>query len=114
MNIERIISTSTIASINNNTYIQFVHPVRLVYPFWNIPATIEAKISNDIPFDTHFSVINSQSHISHTAHTVSTNATNITVVKFVATAFPPSIEFIKYVIPNHCKNAIGTVNNLVY
>ena len=77
--------------------------------------TIEAKIKRDIPFDTHFSVINSQSHINQTAPTVKTKATNNTVVKLVvATAFHHNIEFIKYVIHIHCKNAIGTVNNLVY
>jgi hypothetical protein len=100
--------------MNNNTYTQSVHAVKLLYHFWNIPETIEAKINNDIPFETHFSVINSQSHISPIPPTVRTNATNNTVTKSVDTAFPPSIEFIKYVIQIHCKNAIGTVNNLVY
>jgi hypothetical protein len=114
MNTERRIRTNTITNINNNTYNQSVHPVKLLYHFWNIPETIEAKINNDIQFEIHFSVISSHNHISITAHTVSTNATNNTVVKSVDTAFPPSIEFIKYVIPIHCKNAIGTVNNLVY
>jgi hypothetical protein len=114
MNIESNISTNTIATINNNTYIQLLPPDKLLYHFWNIPETIEAKINNEIPFETHFSVISSQSHISHTAPTVSTNATNNTVVISVDTALPPSIEFIKYVIQIHCKKAIGTVNNLVY
>ena len=100
--------------MNNSTYTQSVHAVKLLYHFWNIPDTIEAKINNDIPFETHFSVINSPSHTSQIPHTVSTNATNNTVVKSVDTAFPPSIEFIKNVIQIHCKNAIGTVKNLVY
>ena len=114
MNTERRIRTNTITNINNNTYNQSVHPVKLLYHFWNIPETIEAKINNDIQFETHFSVINSQSHISQIAQTVRTNATNNTVTISVDTAFHPSIEFIKNVIHIHCKNAIGTVNNLVY
>ena len=114
MNTERRIRTNTIAIMNNNTYTQSVHAVKLLYHFWNIPDTIEAKINNDIPFDTHFSVINSHNHTRHTPHTVRTNATNNTVTISVDTAFPPNIEFIKYVIQIHCKNAIGTVNNLVY
>ena len=114
MNTERRIRTNTIATMNNNTYNQSVHAVKLLYHFWNIPETIEAKINNDIPFETHFSVINSHNHTSHTPHTVRTNATNNTVTISVDTAFHPNIEFIKYVIQIHCKNAIGTVNNLVY
>ena len=69
---------------------------------------------NDIPFDSHFSVINSQSHISQIPQTVRTDATNNTVAKSVETAPFPNIELIKKVIQIHCKNAIGTVNNLVY
>jgi hypothetical protein len=64
--------------MNNNTYNQSVHAVKLLYHFWNIPETIEAKINNDIQFETHFSVINSPSHISQTHPTVSTNATKST------------------------------------
>ena len=79
-----------------------------------IHETIEAKINKDIPFETHFSVISSQSHIRPIAQTVRTKATNNTVLKFVTTAFHHNIEFIRKVIHIHCKNAIGTVNNLVY
>ncbi|MFZ5341616.1 MAG: hypothetical protein ACOZBL_03570 [Patescibacteria group bacterium] len=42
-----------------------------------IQDTIEAKIINDIQFDIHFSVINSQIHIIKTVHTVKQNAVNI-------------------------------------
>jgi len=68
----------------------FEVPEKLPYTLCVIPATIDEKINIEIPFDTHFSVINSHNRINNTHHTVIVIAANNRVGKAVLITLPPS------------------------
>jgi hypothetical protein len=76
INIDNNISTSTITNINITTPKKLVDQLTSLYTCCVIHATIEAKISKDIQFDIHFSVISSPSRINPIAPTVITKADN--------------------------------------
>ena len=89
MKIESNTNPNTMTNMKINTQKIFSVDTILEYTFCVIPATIEAKISNEIPFEIHFSVINSHIRISNTDHTVITNAERISVVASVEITLPP-------------------------
>ena len=88
MNIDRIIKAKTIININNNIHPIFVVPEKLPYTLCVIQATIDEKISIDIPLAIHFSVINSHNRINNTEPIVIANAANIKVPAEVSITFP--------------------------
>ena len=90
MNIDNTIKTNTIISINNNIHHILVVPEKLQYTLCVIQATIDEKISIDIPLAIHFSVINSHNRINITEPTVIASAANINVPADVSITFPHS------------------------
>jgi hypothetical protein len=90
MNIDNTISTNTITSININIHHRLVVHEKLPYTLCVIQATIDEKISIDIPLAIHFSVINSHNHINNTEPIVIADAANIKVPAEVSITFPHS------------------------
>ena len=89
MKIESNINPNTMTSMKINTQRMLSVDAMLEYIFWTIHDTMDAKISNEVPFDTHFSVINSQIRISNTDQTVMTNAERTRVTASVGMTLPP-------------------------
>ena len=88
MNIDKTIRTNTITSININIHHRLVVHEKLPYTLCVIHATIDEKISIDIPLAIHFSVINSHNRINNTEPIVIANAANINVPADVSITFP--------------------------
>ena len=77
-------------NMNINIHHMFVVPEKLPYTLCVIQATIDEKISIDIPLAIHFSVINSHNRINNTEPIVIANAANIKVPAEVSITFPHS------------------------
>jgi len=88
--IESTIRTSINRIIKMNIHNKLLVPDRFPYTLWVIHATIDENINIDIPFETHFSVINSHSRINKTHQTVIAIADNNRVVIDVSITLPHS------------------------
>jgi hypothetical protein len=88
INIERIIKAKTMINMNNNIQPTLVVHDTFQYTLCVIQATIDEKISIDIPLAIHFSVINSHNRINNTEPIVIANAANTKVPAEVSITFP--------------------------
>jgi hypothetical protein len=74
--------------MNINIHHRLVVHEKLPYTLCVIHATIDEKISIDIPLAIHFSVINSHNRINNTEPIVIAKAANINVPAEVSMTFP--------------------------
>ena len=88
MNIDKKIKTQMMNNMNINIHHMFVVPEKLPYTLCVIQATIDEKISIDIPLAIHFSVINSHNRINSTEPIVIANAAKSSVPAEVSITFP--------------------------
>ena len=102
MNIEAIVSAPTTRITYTNIdqkAEELVNDVNVEKSCVTIPEIILAKIINEVPFVSHFSVIRSARKSTIIAPTAMTNAAKNTVAHEVVSIIPPIKELIKNTIP---------------